>query len=97
MLSTDGTPLGNMPSNKPCRLISANIQGLYNMSAKHKVCMLSELAVEENAGIIALTESHLNSDIMDAEVEMPDFELFRSDRIGANRRGSMSLSKKRHE
>ena len=42
--------------------------------------MLAELAEENNAGIVVLTESHLKEDIRDAEIKIDEFEIFRTDR-----------------
>ena len=43
--------------------------------------MLEEMGSEENAGIIALTESHLNEEIRDAEISIKGYEAYRSDRV----------------
>ena len=43
--------------------------------------MLGEIAAEMNAGVIMLTESHLNKDIIDAEVKISGFDIYRTDRI----------------
>ena len=42
--------------------------------------MLAELAEENNAGIVVLTESHLKEDIRDAEIKIDELEIFRTDR-----------------
>ena len=42
--------------------------------------MLAEIADEVNAGIMMFTESHLNKDIRDAEVNIENFEMVRADR-----------------
>ena len=42
--------------------------------------MLKELADENNCGLIMLTETHLNDQIIDAEIQMHDFEIIRADR-----------------
>ena len=49
--------------------------------------MLSELALTNNSLIIAITESHLNQDISDAEIQIEGFNSFRSDRIGNTKGG----------
>ena len=41
---------------------------------------LSDLASETNAPFICLTETHLNPDILDAEVSINGYNLYRSDR-----------------
>ena len=43
--------------------------------------MINELATERNAQIICLTESHLNIEILDAEINMSGFIIFRADRL----------------
>ena len=68
-------------------IISANIQGLHTMSGRHKIGMLREMAQENNATIIALTETHLNEEILDAEIKVDGFEIFRADRLGAKKGG----------
>ena len=72
--------LGSPANNKPCTIISANIQGLYNRNGRYKLKMLSEISSEENACIIALTESHLKEEIKDAEIKITGYDHFRSDR-----------------
>ena len=49
--------------------------------------MLTEMCSEHNAGIVSLTESHLHSDIRDAEISIPGYELYRCDRHGAKNDG----------
>ena len=60
--------------------IYANIRGLYPQSNKTKVPYLSDLAKLSNAPYICLTETHLNPDIIDAEIQLENYTLFRSDR-----------------
>ena len=76
---------GNMPlsTDMPAgrsSIIFGNVAGLYPRTNNVKVQYLGEVAEESNAIIIALTESHLKSQILDAEVHIPGFQLFRSDR-----------------
>jgi hypothetical protein len=63
-------------------LIYANIQGLYPASYSAKVSYLRDLVSSSYSGIkiIALTESHLHPDVLDAEIALPGFLSFRSDR-----------------
>ena len=63
-----------------------NIQGLLpckNYSKKvysrRKLDYLNEYVLKENIKMIFLTETHLNPDIEDDEVQIPNFKLFRSD------------------
>ena len=86
MLFQNGTTLNNT-CLKPCVFFSANIQGLYSRGVKHKTSFLAEMAADENAIFLALTETHLSPDVYDAEVEIPGFEIFRSDRKHASRGG----------
>ena len=44
--------------------------------------MLGELAEDCNASILMLTESHLTSEVWDAEIHIEGFEVHRTDRIG---------------
>ena len=41
--------------------------------------MLHDLAYEWNAGIIMLTESHLNEEVLDAEINIQGFDCYRTD------------------
>ena len=55
--------------------------------------MLTEMCSEHNAGIVSLTESHLHSDIRDAEISIPGYELYRCDRHGAKNGGVVTYVK----
>ena len=46
--------------------IYANIQGLYPKTNKSKIPYLQDLASLTNAPFIMLTETHLNSDVLDS-------------------------------
>ena len=61
-----------------------NIQGLFTKAKNNKVAHLRDLAIESNSPFIVLTETWLNEDILDAEITIPKYILYRSDR--ANRR-----------
>ena len=61
-------------------IIFGNIAGLYPKTNTVKVKFLAEKAEERNSFIIALTESHLKSQVLDAEVNIPGYQLFRADR-----------------
>ena len=61
-------------------IIFGNIAGLYPNTNKVKVKFLAEKAEERNSIIIALSESHLKSKILDAEIHIPGYQLFRADR-----------------
>ena len=64
---------------KSC-ILFGNIAGLYPRTNKEKVQFLAEKARANNSSIIALTESHLKSNVLDAEVNIPGYQLFRTDR-----------------
>ena len=51
--------------------------------------MLSEIALERNASIICLTESHLSTDIRDAEIAIKGYQIFRTERINDVSRGGI--------
>ena len=70
-------------------IITGNIQGLYPRKGKHKVDLLKEMAIENETVILALTESHLRSEIKDAEVHIDGFQLFRADRTEGSARGGV--------
>ena len=53
--------------------------------------MIREKAMNENIGIILLTETHISAEHTEAEVHMTGFEHYRSDRDGNARRGGVIL------
>ena len=61
-------------------IMFGNIAGLYPKSNQVKVKYLAEKAKETQSVIIALTESHLKSQILDAEIHIPGYQLARKDR-----------------
>ena len=67
--------------------IYANIRGLYPKSNQTKVPYLEDLAIVSNAPFICLTETHLNPEILDAEIQIKNYTLFRSDRQGRTHGG----------
>ena len=74
--------------------IYVNIRGLYPKSDKSKVPYLADLAKETNAPFICITESHLNPEILDAEISIPGYDVFRSDRVGRSHGGVVSYVRK---
>ena len=58
-----------------------NIRGLYPKCDQSKIPYLSDLASKTNAPFICLTETHLNPTILDAEISINGYDLFRSDRL----------------
>ena len=72
-------------------MLYTNANFLYN-----KMTELMVLSETHDVQIICVTESWLNSDIVDAEVSIPNFNLFRADRPNDTRFGDLlSLSTKR--
>ena len=67
--------------------IYINIQGLFSKSKKNKVCHLRDLAIESNSPFIILTETWLTEDILDAEITIPKYVLYRSDRANGRSHG----------
>ena len=47
-----------------------------------------------NAPFICVTESHLNPDILDAEISIPGYDIFRSDRVGRTHGGVATYVRK---
>ena len=48
---------------------------------------MADLANQTNAPYVCITESHLNPDILDAEISIPGYNIFISDRIGRSHGG----------
>ena len=61
-------------------ILYGNIAGLYPRTNKLKVKLLEERAKVNNTCVIALTESHLKSYILDAELQIEGYILYRSDK-----------------
>ena len=68
-------------------IISCNIQGLNTKKQKHKVQSISELSNNENTLTITLTETHLNENILDSEIQMKNYIGFRADRTLGRKTG----------
>ena len=71
--------------------IYANIRGLFPSTNKTKIPYLQDLANVSNAPFILLTETHLNPQIVDAEIYIENYTLYRSDRIGRSHGGVCTL------
>ena len=67
--------------------IYANIRGLFPSTNKTKIPYLQDLALVSNAPFIVLTETHLNPNIVDAEIHLKNYTLYRSDRVGRSHGG----------
>ena len=72
-------------------ILSANIQGLCPAKGKYKVRVISETAKEQNVSIICLTETHLCSDHLEAEISIEGFVPFRFDRPDNSKRGGVII------
>ena len=64
-----------------------NIRGLYSLNNQCKVPMLEETLQEKSLIFLILAETHLNKDIVDAEINIKNFTLFRADRTGRSHGG----------
>ena len=67
--------------------IYVNIQGLFTKSKKNKICYLRDLAKESNSPFIVVTETWLTEQILDAEIQIPNYTLYRSDRANGRSHG----------
>ena len=67
-------------------MLYTNANSLYN-----KMTELMVLSETHDVQIICVTESWLNSDIVDAEVSIPNFNLFRADRPNDTRFGGSAI------
>ena len=72
-------------------LIVMNIEGLYTRRQSYKVNLLRERMVQSGTIITALTETHLNSNILDAEVSMDGYQIIRADRGLNRKKGGVAL------
>ena len=76
-------------NNNPLECLLGNIQDLYPKSNRNKIPFIAELAKEKTA-IIALTETHLNKDIKDAEMKIENYTAFRVDRENRSHGGTIT-------
>ena len=74
--------------------IYVNIRGLYPKTNKSKVPYLADLANETKAPFICVTESHLTPEVLDAEISIPGYDVFRSDRVGRSHGGVVTYVRK---
>lgn len=70
-------------------IITGNIAGIYPRKVREKLKFLEEKAETERAFVIALTESHLREEILPAEINIANFQLYRSDRREGTRGGGV--------
>ena len=71
------------------RIITANIRGLYPKKFKQKVNILADYASYHDVGFIILTESHLQPKILDAEIAIKNYQLYRCDRANHRKGGGV--------
>ena len=75
------------PTSLHPTIIHLNIQGFNPKSKQSKRQYLSDMAFYHNSFIIAFTETHLNSHIDHTEVNMNNWNLFRSDQTSRSHGG----------
>ena len=68
-----------------------NIRGLWLHSNRNKVKYLRDTATESNAPFIVLTETHLKPEILDAEVKIEGWSLYRTDRGPLKSHGGVAI------
>lgn len=65
-----------------------NIQGIITgENNKRKINFLSEKCIDENIKLVIITETHLTNEILDTEVTLTDFNVYRADRKERERGG----------
>ena len=62
--------------SRPINVFYTNANGLFNKIDELKCCILAY----KNIDVICITESHLNEDILDAEITIDGYSIFRQDR-----------------
>ena len=85
-------------SDKIPQIRFMNIQGIHPgiKNKKWKIPALSEelKSDEKYTPFLVFIETHLNSDILDAEVQLHDYNIYRSDRVKRKQGGAMIYSHK---
>ena len=71
--------------------IYLNIRGLYPKCNRTKMCYLRDLAVQSNSSMIVMTETHLTSSILDAEIHIPGYVIYRADRDESRTHGGCAV------
>ena len=64
---------------------------MYPKKDRTKVAYLCDLANDSNAPFMAIQESHLTADILSAEIQIPGYTLYRSDRLGGRSHGGCAV------
>ena len=73
------------------KIILLNANGIYTYKRKDKIIQLCEMAWENNVVAIAVVESHLNAEVLSAEVGMRGYSLQRADRSEGVKKGGVAL------
>ena len=76
---------------KNIKLMMGNIRNLIPNSNRNKVKILEDMASMDSVGITMLCESHLNSDINDAEISMINNYSHRVDRVNQSHVGVITV------
>ena len=82
-------PAWELPADKPYKITTLNIAGLSTHRFRGKTKLLTEIAQSDNAVIISLTESHLTENIREAEINIPHYTHFRTDRCNQRKKGGV--------
>ena len=61
------------------------------MNDRTKVAYLRDLATDSHAPFIAMQETHLTAEVQSAEVQIPGYTLYRSDRLGGRTHGGCAV------
>ena len=67
--------------------IYLNIRGLYPLNNRSKIAYLRDQAKLENSSMILITESWLHEGVLDAEIMIPGYTLYRADRDSSRTHG----------
>ena len=57
----------------------------------NKISEVALISQDQSVGIICITETHLTSDYCDAEMSIPNFDLFREDRVSSTKGGGSAI------
>ena len=68
----------NKKTLESCHML--NVQGLYPNSNKFKKDLIKDILDDNQSLFMAITESHLKEDIMSAEIDISNYQLYRCDR-----------------
>ena len=71
--------------------IYVHIQGLFTQTKKNKVSYLRDLAKESNSPFFVVTETWPSESILDAEIDIQNYLLYRSDRANGRSHGGSCI------